>query len=164
MSERAPIPYKPGILPPETIAVIVVGIWQGWENAICFDGVDQYYCKVSQDRRICTQRLLPYNEQWDWMIKVLSHGYRLEPGPAAPAWRGHFALMPRQQITSGQPGVPKMRMKEAAKLLGIGLSTLKVKIRRGEIGVERLGPRTVYIYCAEIESYLRRKNAPRLAI
>jgi len=62
------------------------------------------------------------------------------------------------------PKPSKVRIAEAAKEIGVGISTLRKIIKRREIGVEKLTAKNHYIYRAEIEAFKNRRNQPRLAI
>jgi len=60
----------------------------------------------------------------------------------------------------------KVRAKEAARQLGIGLTKLKQLRQSGQIGHQRLGHRTIYFYQSELDAYQQSKttNATRIAV
>jgi excisionase family DNA binding protein len=74
---------------------------------------------------------------------------RASPAPAAPA----------PSWTKGSDPI-KLNFRDAARYLGISLSCLREKIRRGQLGVEVLGWRTRFVYVAELDAYMARRRSP----
>jgi excisionase family DNA binding protein len=52
----------------------------------------------------------------------------------------------------------KLPTKQAAAHVGLTVPTLLRKARRGEIGYEKLGHRTIYFYEAELQEWLRKQQ------
>lgn len=71
----------------------------------------------------------------------------------------------RRDIPQAENARPvKLRLKAAAKEIGICYASLRGEIKRGNIASERISPRVSYVYRSEIDSYLRRKQQPRIGI
>lgn len=154
------IPFKPGILDINTMALRVRGIWSE-ENAICFDGETQFYAKISQDNRVLSQRLLPHPEQFEWMAMIANADRDFVRGPAAAAW---YSYLGKTFTAKASGDGQKVRSKEAAQILGIGLTKLKQLRQSGKIGHLKMGHRTIWYFKSELEAYKQLKTKRGIVI
>lgn len=140
-------------------ALLVAEVTGDWplENVLLHrHGAGLMLAKVGAGDIISSECAISTKQALLWLSEAAGLNHRVTLGfGAAAAW---LRILAHNRLENSPVQNGKVRIREAAKILGIGVSTLRQKIRRKEIGCEKLGHRSVFLYLAELESYQKRKQ------